>query len=198
MAEQVYSLVITAAVNNQYVVNVNYFRVDETGGFTPIQFARDVISFWESLIKTKWLECAGPEYFLTSLKAKRVTGGGGPSAVKVYGPAVEVGTASTSVDDNGAAALMEFPVVLNGKNVYGKVFLAGTPSGFLTTNGYSATAFTKITALGDAMFTGGSGGVTGAVIKYVVYNRVLHINAVPDHTALGQVVGVQKARRYPI
>jgi hypothetical protein len=140
----------------------------------------------------------GGNAYLTSTKSKRITGGGGPTATKVFAPGSEAGTNAGQCDNTAQCALLNYPVVLNGKNVTGKTFMPASPSAAFDSNNVTPTFLALMAAYGNALLTTFTlaGGLGTA--KFCVYNRATRTHVFPIVAADSVIIGNQQRRLRPI
>lgn len=192
-----YQFTVTSVCAGQFFQNVMHYKLSESGASNPAAWAAALITAWETSVRAKWLDCQTSTAEMRSLKAKRVTGGGGPTAITLYGAAVHNGTRGTTCSTTAEAAIMEFPVNLNGKNVTGKIFLAGIDDADILNNTFDAPFLTPFNALKTQILTaltlaGGLGTAT-----FTIFNKATQTDTIPTFGAIGLTVGTQKRRLHP-
>lgn len=70
-------------LSGNYFSNVFHYEIDDSGGPTPFNFAKALITAWDSLVSTSYSMLLGQDVFLDYYKAKRVATTGGPSCLKL-------------------------------------------------------------------------------------------------------------------
>jgi|SRR3954447_14435322 hypothetical protein len=81
--------------------NVFHFQLSEAGTDNAYGYATKLINAWLANSKTTYLVCLGSDVILDFVQAKRITGGGGPSATRIV---AEIGTGSATSRSAGLCA----------------------------------------------------------------------------------------------
>ena len=124
MANQTYQLVINGTLANQFVANVFHFQMDDASYPNRLAAAAGLIAgFVLNSCVDNFLLCCPVGYTVLSVKARCVTGGGGPEFIDL-GNAGDAGNRTGNVQTSSAG-----PVVLwltDGPNrSQGKTFIPG-------------------------------------------------------------------------
>jgi len=124
MANQTYRLVLSGNAAGQFFQNVFHYRMDDDSFANRLLAAKGLIDGWIADDKpSAYLNCVPETCVLKSVKARRITGGGGPEYVSIE---VENMT-GTAGDDMEASA--NGPVIIwntdGGPRRVGKTFLPG-------------------------------------------------------------------------
>lgn len=193
----VYSAVITWEGAGQLFANVLHFFLSESGGLRPDQYADLLITGIENDTIPVWLDIMSTTVNLTSIKAQKVSGDGGPAVTRTYGPTDFEGTRAGEIGNTSENVCLEFPVLLNAKNVTGKIFCSGILDADIVDNVIADTAKTRVEALGTSLLasrtlSGGAGDY-----HYVIWNRANALFASPTFRRLSPVVGSQRRRLRP-
>jgi hypothetical protein len=190
----VYRDVLTWTGGGQLFANVLHFSLTESGGARPDQYAAALIDSFESVILPVWLDVVSTTVEVVSQKCQKVTGGGGPSVTKLYGPGDAAGTRAGSIGQTSENIVIEFPVLLNAKNVTGKVFVSGILDADIVDNAFGSTVKTAAEALGTSLL--GTYTFAGALgdFHFVIFNRATGFFASPTFRQIGLVVGSQRRR----
>jgi hypothetical protein len=87
MAKQVYEIVPSGILGGQFVQNVLHCEVDETTPQNPFIVASQIIEEFNGAgqFVPTWLQMLPEDYKLTSLRVRRITDGGGPTAIATGG-----------------------------------------------------------------------------------------------------------------
>lgn len=124
MAAETYQLVISGQCAGQFVQNILHYRMDDASFSSRLAAAKGLVLGWEEAdLGGAWVSLLPVPYVINSVKARRITNGGGPEYISValQGSA---GLQGTNVQTSSAG-----PVLLwhtNGPNrSVGKTFLAG-------------------------------------------------------------------------
>jgi len=193
----VYEAVITYQGADQLWSNVLHFSVAETGAFRPDEYADAMLTSFEGDIYPPLLDCLSTTVHIASAMAKRVTGGGSVAVTHTYALADFPGTRAGEIGNSSENIVVEFPVLLNAKNVSGKMFISGILDSDIENNEFADTIKTRANAVGTTLlstFTMASGH---GDYHYVVYNRATGFFASPTWRRLSPVVGSQRRRLRP-
>lgn len=104
--------------------NVFHYQVDDSALNDPFKSARDLTEAWASFLKTSYLKCLGADCILDFLSARKVGGGGGPSATKIMGDA---GTAGLESATTSMAADICW-IVNAATHRFARSFIGGIPA----------------------------------------------------------------------
>jgi len=165
---KVYALVVTGNSDGQFVQNVFHYQGSEAGSFDGFSWAFDLISAWTAANESSFLACMPGTYTLLSYRARRVSSPGGPTALQLSGAS---GTFSGNTSTAGQSVEIGIPAVVAGKNVTGKIFLPGVPSGVWLDNFLDPTYKSIVDAFGIQQLISLSGPATGSTYDYGVYRR---------------------------
>jgi len=193
----VYSLVPTWTAIGQVMQNVLHFQLDESGTGTASQRATALITAFESGPLPAWLDCLSTEVALRSIRCKRVTGGGGPTQIKLYAPEDFPGARAGVIGTTMECPLLEFPVLLHSKNVTGKIFIGGVPDDGIEENGLSTLINTAVNALGASMVAPLTLAGSLGVATFTIYNREFHVDTIPTSHTVSVFIGNQRRRIRP-
>lgn len=162
MANQTYSFVITGNAGGQFVQNIFHYRLDDAGFANRLLSAKGLVDGWIAASRQDdWLSMLPSSYSLMSVKARRITNGGGPEYVDVslQGSTGEGGT-DMEASANG-------PVIIwntdGGARRIGKTFVPGISQdnmdGGEIKNAFIVTLINSANAFKGAFATVGGGGV---------------------------------------
>jgi hypothetical protein len=193
----VYQSVLTWIGGDQLFQNVLHFHLTESGTASPQDYAADLNQAIEDNIIPVWIVCIADTVELRSIKSKRVSGTGGFNVIKLYAPGDVAGSGGSPMGNTCECAVLEFPVILSGKNVTGKIFMSGLPDSAVIANGFSSAFLTLaaafMTNLFDTMTLAGGHGDA----DFTIYNRVTKADTQPDRGNVGMTVGTQHRRLRP-
>jgi hypothetical protein len=194
----IYQLVVSGQAAGQLIQNVLHYTLNESGSGTFWSYARELCIQFRTNVFNDWLSALGVDFSIVSLRAKRVSGAGGPTSIEVYPPGTWIGGGGTNVGNTAAAALLNFPVHLNGKNVTGKIFHAPLPSDAVVDDALTAGTLTAentlLTTLGTTLTLAGGLGTA----DHVIYNRATQTAIVPQGNYVSPLIGTQRRRLHPI
>jgi len=124
MAAQTYQLVISGNLAGQFVQNVLHYRMDDAGYPSRLQSAKGLVDGWLTDGKMDhFLDMCPTPYVVKSVKARCLTGGGGPEWIDAS-VASSPGTLGAGMAMSGAG-----PVIIwntdGGPRRVGKTFIPG-------------------------------------------------------------------------
>lgn len=193
----VYQLNVNGNIALEYCQNVLHFDVAESGSHTPYEYATDLVAYAHAHFRLPWEAICPSDYVLTSFTARKVDPPGGPLAVHTYPFASETGARGTS-EVGGCGACLLFPVLLAGKNVTGRIFVPGAPTGDFVSNVPIAGYATVLAAFNTFLLTVWALVTTGVNAQYCIYKRSTHTNAHAVISRVSQKVGTQRRRYTPV
>lgn len=193
----VYQLVVSGDAAGQLIQSVLHYSLSEIGSFTAFGYAQELLVAWETSVKTPWLAGLSAEYNMKSCRAKKINGGGGPTVIHTYAAASSPGAIAQSVGSTQVASMLEFPAVVNGKNVTGKIFHAPLGQDDVLDNSISGATLTAENALVTVILTQLNLSTAGTA-DYVVYNRTADLSNIPLGGHIGSFLGTQRRRLHPV
>ena len=124
MALETYQFIITGNCAGQFVQNIFHFRMDDASYVNRLLAAKGLIDGWLAAnYMDQWTSIVPEEYIVKSLKARRVTNGGGPEYVDISVDGT-TGEADDDMQMSGAG-----PVIIwntdGGARRVGKTFVPG-------------------------------------------------------------------------
>jgi hypothetical protein len=130
--------------------NVFHFELSEAGsGVAPFDYADGLISTWITNNEPKYIDLFGNDVVLDYYAAKRITGGGGPSATRASGT---VGTGSTVSASSGSAVDIQWQTA-SPLNRPGHTYVPGFPYSSLQGDAFTSGYLTKVGAFITQMQT---------------------------------------------
>lgn len=192
-----YQLVASGSGAGEFVQNVLHFHLNESGAGTAFEYARELgTAFLPTL--DAWRDCISALFEFSSIRMKKVSGAGGPTSIITFAPGDKIGTIGDPIYETGMAALLEFPVALNGKNVTGKMFMSGIASTSVENN-RPTTALetllgTFLTALLGTLTLSGALGTA----QFCIYNRATQVDQIVTASYVSPLIGTQRRRLHPI
>jgi len=199
MSLQTYQLVITGNCAGQFVQNVMHYRVDDSSFANRLLSAKGLVEGWEAAGKLgDFLDALPGPYIFLSVKARCITGGGGPEYISLIDTGT-TGARGSSVQTSSAG-----PVVLwhtDGPNrSTGKTFLAGIAVGDVEGGEISASARSAfLTAMQSYLTSFPTVGGTTPQADFCIAKasdpttRYLITDAL-----IGKDVGKQRRRQLPV
>lgn len=193
----VYQLIVSGHGGGEFVQNVLHFRLSEGGSGSHFEYARELCAAFAPVL-TAWEACIAATFEFTSLRAKRITGSGGPTAVVTFAAGAQTGSVGSTIGDTAQCLVFEFPVALNGKNVTGKLFMSGITKEDIEENRPSssveASAATFLTTLISGLTLSGALGTA----DFTIYNRANTLDALATVGYVSPVIGTQRRRLHPV
>jgi len=199
MALETYQLVVTGVCAGQFVQNVFHYRIDDAGFSNRLLSAKGLVDGWLNDGKLDNLLSMVPDvYIVKSIKARRITGGGGPEYVDISAAGGE-GTLGSGTQMTGAG-----PVIIwftdGGARRIGKTFLAGIAAanvdGGEITAATITTLLTEATAYRANFVTIGGGGVTAVLVVPRSDNPATR--SIVNGALISKDVGKQRRRQLPV
>jgi hypothetical protein len=188
MAQQLYEISI-----NQHDQSGNFFMsrlmyaITESGNEDFWKLANDFIAAWSLANETAWLKLQGADVVLDYYKCKRVTGGGGPSALKIV---ATTGGDLSPCCSAGLCADLQLQNT-NISNRPGHTYIGGVPSGSILGDQWQAAFVINVNALITKLLTpvviAGSNGVLSILYKKLKsWTSVTHGQLSPKPTLLNK------------
>jgi hypothetical protein len=199
MANQTYALVITGNSAGQFVQNIFHFRMDDDGFANRLLAAKGLIDgFLADAKEVAFLEMVPSAYQMMSIKARRVTNGGGPEWIDTS-VASTPGAGGAGLQMSGAG-----PVILwftdGGPRRVGKTFLPGIANANI--NGGEIEAAFLVT-LNDEAETFRSpfpavGGTTPTCTMVIPRTGDPATRSIVTANLVSKDLGVQRRRQLPV
>jgi len=199
MANQTYQFVLTANSSGQFVQNVLHYRMDDDSFADRLLAAKGLIDGWIAAVKAPvWLAMLPEEYILKSLKARRVTNGGGPEWLDTSLDGEE-GTAGSGAQMSGAGPTIIWNTDGGAKRV-GKTFLSGIPDVWVNGGEITAAALSSLNALASA-FSGSFaavGGSTPTCTFCIPRSNDPSVRSLVVAAQVSKIIGQQRRRQLPV
>jgi len=199
MAQQTYQLVVTTNAAGQFCQNIFHWRMDDAGFANRLVAAKGLIDGFIADGKVdKYLDMVPDAVLLKSLKARRVTNGGGPEYIDVSLDG------SPGTFGAGLQASANGPTIIwntnGGARRVGKTFLPGLSSSKI--NGGEIAEAAVIALYGNANlfrdpFAAVGGGGPECVFCIPRSNDPATRSLVLD-VQVGRYLGVQRRRQLPV
>lgn len=199
MAAQTYQFIITGNCCGQFVQNVLHYRIDDAGFANRLLAAKGLIDGWLAASKQDaWLAMLPDDYLMKSLKARRVTNGGGPEFIDVSLDG-DPGGFGSGAQMSGAG-----PVIIwftdGGPRRTGKTFLAGIGIDKVDGGEIIATAVTAINSASadfrTTFSTVGGGAVTAT--QCIPRSNDPATRSLIVGSLVSKNVGQQRRRQLPV
>lgn len=199
MANQTYQLVITGNNAGQFCQNVFHYRLDDDGFTTRLLAAKGLVDgFLAADRPENFLDMHPDSYQILSIKARRVTNGGGPEWIdtSLAGTFGDAGS-SCQVSANG-------PVIVwntdGGARRIGRTFINGIAktninAGEITTI-FLGNLMDAAEALRTSFPTVGGGAVTCTFC--IPRSNDLSTRSLVVNHQIGRYLGVQRRRQLPV
>jgi len=176
-------------IGNQ-MANVFHYALDEVGSHRPFDFANLLVNQFQVVNEAAFTPLMGGGSKITSYSAKKVTGGGGPSAILI---GTAVGAAGDPCDTSAFAANLQWqtddPSNRPGHTLIGCVLDTAWVSGHWDTITYQPNVLLFASAMDTPLtLPGGAGNA-----EFVIYNRKLRLGYVPgSHQLLPKPTATNK------
>jgi len=199
MANQTYSLIVTGRSSSQFVQNVFHYRMDDDSFPNRLEAAKGLVDGWIANANNDiFLNMLPAAYEMLSVKARRVTEGGGPEYV-------DVSVASSSGGRTGDAQVSGTgPVILwmtsGGPRRVGKTFLPGISISDVDGGEITAAAKAAILAEADnfrAAFDAVGGATPSCVLVIPRANDPATRSLIVD-VQISKDIGTQRRRQLPV
>jgi hypothetical protein len=143
--------------------NVFHYELSEAGsGVSPFNYADALNSTWITNVEPSYVDLFGNDVILDFISAKRITGGGGPTASRIR---ATNGTAAVISSTSGASMDIQWQTA-SPLNRPGHTYMCSFPYNWLQGDQFSGSAIAKVAtfitaitavlplagALGDAVF----------------------------------------------
>ena len=199
MANQTYQLVVTYNAFGQFCQNVFHYRIDDDSFANRLLAAKGLIDgFIAAGRPTTLMDMFPNEVEMKSLKARRVTNGGGPEYVDVSEDGRN-GTAGEDPQNSGAG-----PVIIwytdGGPKRIGKTFISGI-SHFDLSGGEISTGFLTLLRTRANTFRAAFntvGGTTPVATFCIPRTSDMNTRSLVVDCNVSKNVGVQRRRQLPV
>jgi hypothetical protein len=170
-----------------YFMSRLMYDVVESGGTDHYLAAKQLIDAWQPMNENAWLKCQGSDVILDYYKAKRVSTGGGPSALKIV---MNTGLAIGACTSAGVCA----DIIIhnsNASNRPGHIYLGGVYNNALQGSGWQPGFVTDVNALMTKLFTplsvaGGAANLAVLYKKIKSWTQATHLLLSPKATLLNK------------
>ena len=198
MAVETYEAVITGYLANEFVQTVLHFTGNNTVGQPAYFRAKDICDAFvvdDGLLK-KYVSCLPSDYKGSSLRVRRVSAGGGPTAVAL---------ASTWEDQNGnregiISSAQANPLIIwiptVTPNKVGKTFLPGVSEDDIDEMMLTDDLITAINYFITAMTT--DIALSADTIQGSILRRATHVGDIIDAGRISPLIGTQRKRLHPV
>jgi len=201
MALEIYETVIGINIAGNYAALVQHWGADITGGETPFEIAKDIVSvalqnapvdpsFFDVLTAVMADDC-----FISSARARRVTGTGGASYVKPYAAADWPGAFGGDVDGAQVAAFV-MGYTDGGAGLFAKNWIPGISEDALLDGRFTLTFKNAIDDYLDRWMAGLE-GTTYTYLPYLKHGSPASYNRIVS-AMLGATPGTIRRRLVPI
>jgi len=199
MANQTYRLVVTGNAAGQFVQNIFHYRLDDGGFADRLLAAKGLIEGWiAATMHEFWLAMCPDAYILKSVKARRITNGGGPEYVDV---SLNGQTGSAGADLQCSA---NGPVIIwnteGGARRVGKTFVPGISNANIKTGEITEAFLAELISQADdyrAAFAVVGGGAVLAVLVIPRSNDPATRSTI-NMVQVSKYLGKQRRRQLPV
>lgn len=191
----VYQLVagaIDAAGN--YVENVYHFLLAEAGAGTPYEYANALITAWVAGPGATLLGCLGSDYLLNNVTARKVTNGGGPTAVQNPN---QNGSWASLTNASGLSVNMSW-IPGAGANRPGHTFVPGIPASEITGSTISPGLITALGLWAAAQIASFNLTISFGDAQMVIFHRKTSLYTIIADYVVRPVLTFFNQRKRPI
>lgn len=199
MANQTYQLVITGNAAGQFVQNIFHYRMDDDGYTNRLQAAQGLIGGWLAADKhVNFLAMVPTSYIAKSVKARRITNGGGPEFIDVSID-TEPGTFGDGMQTsaNGPTLIWN---TSGGPRRIGKTFLPGIANSNINGGEITAAAIAELydqASEFDDDFNA-TGGATPVCTFCIPRSNDPATRSLVVDVQISRYLGVQRRRQLPV
>ncbi len=119
---------LTTSLHNfagDFMQNVFAYSLSEAGSGTPFEYAKALCDQWAAIVLSDYMKLFGVDVLCDFISAKRITGGGGPSAVLI-----STGTGGGAQDSVSAGLAFDIQWQTgSGTNRPGHTYIGAPPNG---------------------------------------------------------------------
>jgi len=199
MANQTYQLVITGNSAGQFVQNIFHYRIDDDSYANRLLAAKGLIDgFLADGRETEYLDMVPDAYQMMSIKARRVTNGGGPEWIDTS-MASTPGNAGAGLQMSGAG-----PVIIwftdGGPRRTGKTYLPGISNANINGGEVSAAFIASLIVSADnfkAPFNA-VGGTTPVALLCIPRSDDPATRSLIVANLVGKDLAIQRRRQLPV
>jgi len=198
MAAQTYQLVISGNLAGQFVQNIFHYRMDDAAYPSRLQAAKGLLDGWLTDDKMDhFLDMCPTPYIAKSVKARCVTGGGGPEWIdtSVSG---STGTRGTVIGESGIG-----PVIIwytdGGNRSNGKSFIPGVATEDIKNGELLVAGGTAILTAANDFWPGfdSEGASVVPVVMVVPRSSNMTLRALVVNANISKEIGQQRRRLLP-
>lgn len=197
MAKRPFQVVINGSLAGQYVANVLCFNVDPGDG-EPGILTKQLLSAVEDTIFPTFLDCLPVSYHVTSIKGKRVSAEGGPTAAIVYQASDYPGTRTGEVSTTAEGPVILSQAFRTPRWVTAKIFMAGVSETDITANVFGTTLLSKMDLFQIRLADDFVIGDETATAKYAIFRKSDKTAVEPTNFKTSLKPGTQRRRLVPI
>ena len=198
MAVETYELVISGYLANEFVQTVLHVTGNNTVGQPAYFRAKDIcdqiILAGELLIK--YVDCLPSDYKGSSVRVRRVSAGGGPTAVALASTWSQQDGSRTGHVSSAQVCPLIIWIPTDSPNKVGKTFMPGVAEGDIDEMQLDPVL---ISALEDFILYLVNGfALTADLMKGSVYRKATHVGDPFDAGRVSPLIGTQRKRLHPV
>lgn len=199
MAVDIVEQTITGKTNGNFWQNVIHWDCTTSGTPSKFDIAKAMNNAWAANVMSDWLEVMPEDSFLSSVRARVLTTGGGPAHTLTNGVAGNGGAREGATQSASVGATLIFPSVDAGNVHIGKIFLPGAVSEDLLNGVFQPTYLGLCQVLIDTLMANVTMlGPAAGTARYKIFQRSTEIMFTPDGGYVSPRIGTQRRRLSPV
>jgi hypothetical protein len=198
MAEEAYECTVSGVLAGQFVQNIVHTAIDNTFNIPSFQVASEIAAQLAAAgeFVEKFTDCLPTDYIATSVRVRRVSAGGGPTAIVLQATMSQAAGQRTGQISSAQVSPLVILIPTVNQNRTGRIFLPGVSEDDIDQMVLVGALVTAMQALVTYMLAGTS--IPTGTVVYGVFRRALLLT---DPLAAGYVsplIGTQRRRLRPV
>lgn len=198
MAVEVYEWILSGAIAGEFVQTVQHVQIDSSPGNTPYQTAKAIAEAMvatDGLIET-YLQCVPEGYQASSIRVRRVSTGGGPTAVILAADF----NLSQGARVGAISSLQANPLIIwvpvAGTNITGRLFIQGVSEEDIDNMMLTGDLINNIQSFMD-LYVSSNTSADGS-FQGCIFNRTTHTGTLILAGRISPLIGTQRKRLHPV
>jgi hypothetical protein len=195
-----YECILSGKLAGQFVQSILHVRVDNSSAQPPFNVADHICQEFNtsSQLVENWLGVLPADYFLTSMRVRRVSPTGGPTQIYLAGNLVGTqGTRAGTVDVSSVCPLIIWLTTANPSKT-GRTFVPGVSDGDIDEMVLDGTLLSSLDVLGDYWVAGGTLPTSTLVWTGGIFRRGSNSIDAITNFRVSPIIGQQRRRQQPI